>query len=702
MKISRVPATATLALAIAGVLACRAAQAGETLDALATLAAIERGGAVAQTAPPAPTAATNAAPYRDRVLSSEQLQPLPPDEDELDLGDGRPYSLYAELLFGRDDRGGQRHDEQALSFGGHWDTVNFGSLSLDATLLHNDRDNGGADDGFLLDRGNLGGDSGGRVTLWQRGLHMPGGWRVDNGLGVLDSPALPMQRNQFRFFLPGLPFAGASSTWRNDLTGLQLQAALGRSGTYSGYRVTGFDIADGHVAALGAQWRWAPGWSGAAAFLGTQGERFVHGNRFGLPDGDSNALYAATAWQGARESVQVNLLGSEAEGIPTGTDGDARTRANGAWIDGNATRGRYQHSYGLFRLEPGLAWGAQPISNDAQGGYYRLGYQFARWSWNAGIDRIDSVSGNSFDGTYATGYARYQASSVLSYGGSLNLRHSDEDAWSAQWFVDRTTRLGQTRVQYDQSHGDGGDNWQFGIDHALPLQVGSRLSASLQHGRIGYDDGPATSTTTFALNGGRDLGDRVSVDANVRWTEGSGNEAQRGLDLNLGLDWRIAPRWSLSAGYYQNEGARRSPFVLDPLAPDPQFIELPRDRSLYVTLRYQRHGGRPQGVIGGAPGSASGRVTGTVYLDENADGVRSASEQPAANITVLLDGRYSVRTDNLGRFEFPRVASGQHTVTVVTDNLALPWFIDPADAQRRINVGLRSDEHVDVGARRTR
>src|SRR3546814_189781 len=132
------------------------------------------------------------------------------------------------------------------------------------------------------------------------------------------------------------------------------------------------------------------------------------------------------------------------------------------------------------------------------------------------------------------------------------------------------------------------------------------------------------------------------------------------------------------------------------------FISLPRNRSVFLTLRYERSAGRPQGVIGGAPGGPTGTVAGSLFLDDNGDGVRSAGEEAAANVTVLLDGRFAVRTDSLGNFEFPRVAAGSHVLTVVPDNLPLPWFIDQADAQRSVQVRVRETERIDIGARRQR
>src|SRR3546814_10822530 len=123
--------------------------------------------------------------------------------------------------------------------------ASWGTFSLDATLFHSDRQRftglDGNDDGF-----------GGLVTLWQRDLYLDGGWRVNNGLGVLNTPAPPLQRNQYRFFLPTVAFAGTSSEWINDDRKLLLPGALGSAGIYTGTRAVGFDIAAGDVGSLGA------------------------------------------------------------------------------------------------------------------------------------------------------------------------------------------------------------------------------------------------------------------------------------------------------------------------------------------------------------------------------------------------------------------------------------------------------------------
>ena len=646
--------------------------------ATAVLAALAWPLAHAQ-APDAPAQA----PYQDRIIAPAQLPALPADEDaDTDDPDGMPRGLRMEAIASRTERGDDAYDEQGVSVGGFRETADWGTFSLDATLFRSNRDrfDGVGDGGF-----------GGLATLWQRGFWISDRWRLDNGLGVLNTPTTPLQRSQYRFVLPTVAFAGASSEWHDDRDGLLLQGAAGRAGIYDGTRIVGFDIADGHVAALNAQWRWAPGWNGAASFLGTEG-RIVPDDRGEavLRPGDTRALYAGTAWQGDRDNVQFNLLASR-------LDPDSAT---GAWLDAGARRGRYTHNYGAFRLGEDLAWGAYPISNDVQGGYYRLGYQYARWTWNAGLDAIDSISGAGFDGLYASSFARYQASAALGYGGSLNLRHGARDTgYSAQAFVDRRG-WGQTRWQFDTAHGNGNDSWQFGVDQALPLREGNRLSASLSYGSLDYGHG-ASRTTTVAVYGGRDLGSRVSIDGSARWTHGDGDGAIRGTDFNIGVDCELTRRWSLTAAFYQSLGSQRSPFVIDPLATAQPFISFPRDRSVFLSLRYERNAGQPQGLLGaGAAGGPAGSVGGSVFLDDNGDGVRNASELPAQNVTVVLDGRYAVRTDSLGNFAFPRVSAGSHVLSVVADNLPLPWSLRDGDAERRVEVGVRQAAVADFGARR--
>lgn len=622
--------------------------------------------------------------YQDRVIDPESLAPLPEDEESLFDASGLPRSWRIEALVSHVERGDQDYAEFGLNFGGHRETENHGSLSLDGTLFRRDGIRGEPAEWI------------GSVTLWQRGLFVGEGWKVDNGLGVLNTPTVPLQRSQYRFFLPSVPFVGASTLWQDNADGLHFQGAIGRAGVFSGSRIVAFDQADGNVASFGAQWRWAQGWSGSVSGLLTDGLIVpdpINGSQF--QDGRTEAVLAATAWEGRNHRVQLNLQAS------SGYLGDA----NGGWLDAQSRFGRYTWNYGLFHLGEDLAWGALPINSDARGAYARVGYQSARWSWNAGLDHIDSVSGHSFEGDYASLFARYQLRHNLGIGGNLNIRDSDSYTdYSSRWFLDRRGRWGQTRVQLDQARTGGGEreDWLLSIDQDLPVRRGSRLSLSAGAGFRDTEGVGRTDTFMLSALGGIELGDRTSLDGNIRWTHDDGPEAFRGLDMNISLNHRLSTHWWLQASAYRSTGEQRSPFQIDPLAPPDQFFPIPRERSFFLSIRYERQAGTQAMVLGGPPGSATGSIRGSVFLDENGDGIRSASELPAVNVTVVLDGRYVVRTDSQGGFEFPRVAVGTHELVVVPDNLPLPWFLDGDDERRGIEVRVREASVLDIGARRER
>ena len=62
---------------------------------------------------------------------------------------------------------------------------------------------------------------------------------------------------------------------------------------------------------------------------------------------------------------------------------------------------------------------------------------------------------------------------------------------------------------------------------------------------------------------------------------------------------------------------------------------------------------------------------------------------------MVLDGRFSVQTDVAGRFDFPVVATGHHVISVVSDNLPLPWTL-VGDGRKEVEVtspGPHGDQH---------
>ncbi len=625
-------------------------------------------------------------PYRDRIIASDALQPLVEETDDAASTDA-PRAAHVELIASRNRISGESTNEFGFAFGAMRETDGLGTLSAEGLLFRSDR----ARDGDAGWRG--------RATLWQRGLAMPGGWRVNNGLGALNTTLPGMLRDQYRFFLPSVPLLGVNTEWQQRERGLEWQAAVGQGGTFNGGVLNGFEAGDGLALSGGMGWTWSPAWTGAVSVLSTDGDLLALNP--GLPSVDRGRTTAAVfgaRWAGPRDQVSLQLQASDAD------DGSAA----GAWVDARSQRGRATHRAGVFNLGDDLAWGIWPINHDVRGAYYRIDYNRARWSWNGGLDRIASISGDGFDGWYGTSALRYQYSSSLSYGGSLSARDdvggaANASAQAIQLFTDLRSRAGQTRVQYDHATADASaDSWELTLDHALRMREGTRLSVAAGYGERAVGPVDVSPLLTLAAYGGLSLGDAVTLDGSARWTRIRGDQAGSGLDLSVGLRWRIARQWSLSGQWYENRGPQRSPFVLDPLTNQLVQLNLPSDRTVYVSLRYEFNDGRPQQVLGGAPGTAFGSVEGSVFLDENGDGVRSASELPARSVTVTLDGRFVVRTDDEGRFRFDRVAVGERQLVVVSDNLPLPWSFEGGDSEHTVRVQVRSAARLDIGARRPR
>ena len=74
-------------------------------------------------------------------------------------------------------------------------------------------------------------------------------------------------------------------------------------------------------------------------------------------------------------------------------------------------------------------------------------------------------------------------------------------------------------------------------------------------------------------------------------------------------------------------------------------------------------------------------------------GTTCTSSAPATR----TPSRFPARTDNAGRFEFPLVSAGPHAISVVPDNLPLPYFV-AGEERRPVMVRTRETTVVDIPA----
>jgi len=645
--------------------------------AIACLVALSVPAVAANDPPVTPAAATAAtggsAEYEDKLIEGGKLEPLAEQGEQASYNpDGPARSWRVEGYGSRIEQGGTIRHENGMVLAARLDTLQYGALSLDATLR--------------------GSGTSSVVTVWQRGLAFDNGWVANNGVGTLNTPAIDLTRNQFRFYLPTFPVLGASTEWVHNNGQLVLQASAGQPGLYDGIRVAGFSRLGGTVATMGAQLRVDRNLTVGVQLTDANNVPSSVDPTLPSPKVSGRSAYAALQWRDATSQLQLNALDSES----------ADSRHNlGIWGDGEFRDGRFRHNYGLFRFEPDLAWGYTPVNRDLQGGYYRVSYSSQQWNWSAGLDGVAPVTdARGTRGWFGTGNVRYQVDTTTGVGGGGTSRTGQgPGAFATYAFLDKQTWLGTTRAQIDVVSAAGQEHSrQITLDQAWPTQVGLRLSTSLQAGEQKTTDTNVRRWSVAAF-GGIDLTNTISIDGNIRYSQDRDIARTTGLFANLGVIWRMTPKWSLLATYYDNRSDVTPFATLEPVVSVQPLPVIPRDRAIFVNVRYEDHAGTPVAPLGGMPGAGAGALVGYVYYDANDNGRRDANEQGAASLTVILDGRFGTRTDKDGKFEFPLLAAGGHSITIIPDNLALPYSI-PNEGRREVVIHTRETTTLDVAARK--
>jgi hypothetical protein len=629
--------------------------------------------------------------YQDRYISGGTLTPDVSAGDESSDGAGLARSLQVDgvvsMLNSHDGGPTNNVMENGIVARSQWDTAGYGAWTLDASARTGGSGLGSADGG-----------QGGVITLKERGMPFDGSWQADNGLGDLNTPDINLAQLQSRFFLPTGPMQGLTTEWRGP-EGLQIVAGGGVPGIYDGIVVPDFRTLGGSTATAGAQWSPASHWAVGGQMIEARDVNLSIGQ---VVDGaslmTSTTGLLSAAWQNGGERLQMNVLEGDISG---------RSNAFGTWVDGSIAQGRFLQNAGLFRIDPNLTWGNQLISNDMQGGYYRLNYTSRQWMSDVGIDEVYSVSGLGADTTFLTGDTRYQVSRDLGLGGVANISRADGgSAWSLEGYLDHLNSWGTGRAQADYATTPTGQSSTLTLNQAWSAPVGIRLSTSVYIERIAgapVNDLLQDSTVLgVAANGGGQFTSRLSIEGNVQWAEAVAGRAAPGVSANVSLTWQLSRNWKLLATYYDSRVSAWTPLtVVSPLTP-PVATPIPgvEEHGMFLTLRYQRASGAQFAPLGGAPGAGAGEIEGSVYLDANNNGLFDAGEAGAANVTVLLDGRYSTQTDARGHFDFPAVTAGRHVLTVSSDNLPLPWVL-AGGGRTEVQVATRGRAEVNIAAQRT-
>jgi hypothetical protein len=645
--------------------------------------------------PPATTWSASNLPgtnvYQDKFINGGTLAPdISKGEAETDNDQGLARSLQIDgVVSALSSRGGGAStnlDENGVLAKTQWETASYGAWSLDGSARA-----GGS-------RGPNEQGQGGSLTLRQRAMPFDGGWQADNAVGDLNTPDIGLARLEPRFILPTSLMQGLTTEWRGP-DGLQVVAGGGVPGLYNGIIVPDFQTLGGTTATAGAQWSPSSHWTVGGQFIEAHDTNLAIGTAV---DGDirfsSNTELMTAAWKDGGKRLDLNLV-----------DGDISGKSNavGGWVDGSIAQGRFQQTAGLFRIDPNMTWGNQVIANDMEGGYYRIGYQGVRWMSDVGIDEVRSVSHLGSNTTFLTGDTHYQLSRDWGVGSIANVSRTEGGtAWSLEGFVDHPNIWGAGRAQADYAKTQMGNDARLTLNEAWATPVGIRFSTSTYVEQISgaMANGLQQNSTVIGLGavGGGQFTAKLGLEGNVNWAGVVQGRAAPGVSADVSLTYRLSHTWEILATYYDSRtGSWTPPTVVSPLSPPVAVLPATEERGVFLTIRYKRATGLHFAPLGGAPGAGSGEIAGVVYLDANNNGRLDAGESGAPNVTVVLDGRFSVQTDAAGRFNFSMVVTGHHVITVIPDNLPLPWILSNA-GRVEIEVKTRDRTDISIAAQRPR
>jgi hypothetical protein len=317
-----------------------------------------------------------------------------------------------------------------------------------------------------------------------------------------------------------------------------------------------------------------------------------------------------------------------------------------------------------------------------QGVYWQADTSTRQWQFGYALELSDSVSGTDFGTGASTGIGRsvfanvngrYRLDSLNSVGAAVNLRGITNPGQALLLSYDRSGDWGQTQWRSDFANTGGSRTARFGVDQSWAVTPPASFNTSLAWERVSGGQAPGTAWI-WGLLGSVSPYSQWSLDAAIRGANRS--DGATSVNANIGVGWQSYSGWSLALRYTEARGREPlSPLVVSALteATLPPIQSAPTNRSLQLLLRYEGRAGSASVPIGGFTGSGSGSLNGTVFFDGDGNGRREASEGGVPNVTIILDRRFVAKTDSQGRYEFPSVAPGEHTVEISADNVPLPW-----------------------------
>jgi len=564
--------------------------------------------------------------------------------------------------------------EQGLAFRYGRETLNWGTIDVEASLANIESDH--------LSRETSGTFN--MLTVRQSAVPISNTGLLYATLGNLRLVSSPILQNSYRLSLPTSVMRGLSSEVRSGGNGVRF--TMGDTGQLQGMRIPRFEASGGQLTSI--------------AVDREIGSRFDLGIEASSVKDDDDIRDHASLLLGARYRP-TDAQREHAARLMRDDGGSIAFWSDSRHELGSSTALRY----GIFHFDPEIVWADLPINSNQQGLYVQAdainatltlsgGYDYQRY----GLERDPSSS-------YDKHSVFFNGSLRLSRALSLGLNSSFADRSLTGDFIDEQT-ISRLNFFSSMTQGFGGLRLDLFLDEVtspVPSNRRERQGAAasvdwdlperlrlMTELRVedNLDQRGRTRRSELSMLMRFNLLDSVSVglNASLYRTEGNLYNEEGGLGLSADASWSFLDRWTGTASLYRNQADVVAVDFLPGAVPGESGTN-----SFWLSVRYQQASGQRFAEVGRRYDgtSGSGELDGRVFFDANRDGIRQPSEEPAAGVTVVLDGRYETRTDQNGYYSFLPVPTGDHEVFVLLDNIPLPWGLDD-DTPRRARVAYRS------------
>jgi hypothetical protein len=260
--------------------------------------------------------------------------------------------------------------------------------------------------------------------------------------------------------------------------------------------------------------------------------------------------------------------------------------------------------------------------------------------------------------------------------------HAQGHTLNARVFLSHRFPFGQSRFEsrFTNQNGPAEERFESEMrwDHDWEFSLLDRLTTETEY----FRDSNGANEVLLGVTAERFLSDTLRSNLNIQAIDRDDGKGASSTSVNLGFGFSWQAHRDLSLALTGSAGR-------DKTKAQGSASSTVNDAQLLFTLRYARESGRVPLVYGGQTGQeGTGRVSGCVFLDADRDDRYGINEDVIPRITVFLDGRFKVETDQQGRFEFYPVPAGEHFLRVAVEDAPLRWGLDDESA-RSVIVPIR-------------